>query len=270
MINDVFFFSDVGQRRKVETKFSFSRSHFSIVFLSLLSHHASRRPLLRPRPRLRGRGLRSGLVPAQARRHGEAQSPERGSPGGCFETVPAMGRASDAGEPPLVSDDDDPPELLIHVPFEGLVKITAFSVVSCSGSVNGSGVGASGELEDETSPPTRVRLFVNRDDLDFDSLASVEPTQEFELAGGGGSAEGSRVEYPCKPSKFGGVYSVDVHFPGNGSSGNSKNTRVDFLGFKGTHTQGKREAVVAVYESRAMPSDHKVAEEGMGGAADVS
>ena len=77
------------------------------------------------------------------------------------------------------------------------------------------------------------------------------------------------------------MYSVDVHFPGNsgggsggsggGSSSNgSCNTRIDFLGFKGTHTQGKREAVVAVYESRAMPSDHKVPGEGMGGAADVS
>ena len=72
------------------------------------------------------------------------------------------------------------------------------------------------------------------------------------------------------------MYSVDVHFPGNsgsgsgGGGGSSSNTRVDFLGFKGTHTQGKREAVVAVYESRAMPSDHKAAEEGMGGKADVS
>ena len=191
------------------------------------------------------------------------------------------GERATPASPPLVSDDDDPPELLIHVPFEGLVKITAFSVVSCSSSGD-----AGGENETSTAntaPPTRVRLFVNRDDLDFDSLASAEPTQEFEVAsgGGGGAAEGSKVEYPCKPSKFSGVYSVDVHSPGNsgggsggsggGSSSNgSCNTRIDFLGFKGTHTQGKREAVVAVYESRAMPSDHKVPGEGMGGAADVS
>ena len=180
------------------------------------------------------------------------------------------GERATPASPPLVSDDDDPPELLIHVPFEGLVKITAFSVVSCSGDASGGSDGGG-----ETAPPTRVRLFVNRDDLDFDSLASVEPTQEFEVAGGG-AAEGSRVEYPCKPSKFSGVYSVDVHFPGNsgsgsgGGGGSSSNTRVDFLGFKGTHTQGKREAVVAVYESRAMPSDHKAAEEGMGGKADGS
>ena len=179
------------------------------------------------------------------------------------------GERATPASPPLVSDDDDPPELLVHVPFDGLVKITAFSVVSC-------GSGEAGGRGETTAPPTRVRLFVNRDDLDFDSLASAEPTQEFEVAGGG-AAEVSRVEYPCRPSKFSGVYSVDVHFPGNsggsggGGGGSSRcNTRIDFLGFKGTHTQGKREAVVAVYESRAMPSDHKAAEEGIGGAADVS
>lgn len=192
------------------------------------------------------------------------------APADASKLLRPWGERATPASPPLVSEDDDPPELLIHVPFEGLVKITAFSVVSCSG-----GNGTGGEGDDETSPPTRVRLFVNRDDLDFDSLASVEPTQEFEVAsgGGGGAAEGSRVEYPCKPSKFGGVYSVDVHFPGNsgGSDGSGRGkTRVDFLGFKGTHTKGKREAVVAVYESRAMPSDHKVADEGRGGAADVS
>ena len=192
------------------------------------------------------------------------------APADASKLLRPWGERTTPASPPLISEDDDPPELLIHVPFEGLVKITAFSVVSCSG-----GNGTGGEGDDETSPPTRVRLFVNRDDLDFDSLASVEPTQEFEVAsgGGGGAAEGSRVEYPCKPSKFGGVYSVDVHFPGNsgGSDGSGRGkTRVDFLGFKGTHTQGKREAVVAVYESRAMPSDHKVADEGRGGAADVS
>ena len=171
------------------------------------------------------------------------------------------GERATPARPPLVSDDDDPPELLVHVPFEGLVKITAFAVVSCSC--------GDGDGEDNiTSPPSRVRLFVNRDDLDFDSLASVEPTQEFELVSSGSVAEASVVEYPCKPSKFVGVYSVDVHFPGNGNG--SDKTRVDFLGFKGTHTQGKREAVVAVYESRAMPSDHRAKEEGMGGAAGVS
>jgi hypothetical protein len=138
--------------------------------------------------------------------------------------------------------------------------------VSCSsGSGNGEGEENSTTA---TAPPTRARLFVNRDDLDFDSLASAEPTQEFELVAGGGAAEAARVEYACKPSKFSGVYSVDVHFPGNGND--SSNTRVDFLGFKGTHTQGKREAVVAVYESRAMPQDHKVSGDALGGAADVS
>jgi len=188
------------------------------------------------------------------------------APADASKLLRPWGERSRPAEPPLVSDDDDPPELLVHVPFEGLVKITALSVVSCSSSGGGNGEsGNDDEEETTTAPPTRVRLFVNRDDLDFDSLGSVEPTQEFDLVAGSTS---SMVEYPCKPSKFSGVYSVDLHFPGSG--GSTTATRVDFLGFKETHTQGKREAVVAVYESRAMPGDHKVADEGMGGAADVS
>lgn len=187
------------------------------------------------------------------------------APADASKLLRPWGERAAPARPPLVSDDDDPPELLVHVPFEGLVKITAFSVVSC-GDSGGEGDGSETSTTATTAPPTRARLFVNRDDLDFDSLASAEPTQEFELVAGGAS-EGARVEYSCKPSKFSGVYSVDVHFPGTGSS---SNTRVDFLGFKGTHTQGKREAVVAVYESRAMPQDHKVPGDALGGAADVS
>ena len=189
------------------------------------------------------------------------------APADASKLLRPWGERATPASPPLVSDDDDPPELLVHVPFEGLVKITAFALVSCCDGSGGGGASSSSSSSSSstTAPPTRVRLFVNRDDLDFDSLASAEPTQEFELVT---AAEGARVEYPCKPSKFSGVYSVDVHFPGNGN--NDCNTRVDFLGFKGTHTQGKREAVVAVYESRAMPADHKLPGEGMGGAADVS
>ena len=94
-------FSLFRRRRRASRVVSSFRAHSRSVFFSFYhatNHHASRRPLLRPRPRLRGRGLRSGLVPAQARRHGEAPSPERGSSGGCIKVAPTVGRASDAGE----------------------------------------------------------------------------------------------------------------------------------------------------------------------------
>ena len=110
-------------------------------------------------------------------------------------------------------------------------------------------------------------------------------------------------------SRFSGVHTLDLHFPGDGGGGL---TRIDFVGLKGTHTpvcgrtnkggdgwgwamggrgwaglvgasgasrragspappsrrlaphhhslqppQAKREAVVAVYEARPVPGDHK-------------
>jgi len=168
--------------------------------------------------------------------------------------------------PPLVSDDDDPPELLVHVPFDGLVKITAFSIVCAGDEDEGAPTSTS------AAPPTRVRLFVNRDNLDFESVRSIEATQEFDVVVPGIRA-GAAVEYPVKPSKFSGVYSVDVHLPGNPTTDSDdevRPTRIDFLGFKGSHTAAKREAVVAVYEARPVPKDHKLPGEVGGGFADVS
>jgi len=36
----------------------------------------------------------------------------------------AWGERARDGDPPLVGDDDDPPEMLLHVPFDGLARIT--------------------------------------------------------------------------------------------------------------------------------------------------
>lgn len=57
-------------------------------------------------------------------------------------------------------------------------------------------------------------------------------------------------------SKFNGVHSLTLHFPEalNGSD----QTEIQFIGFKGTIAPRDRRAVEAVYESKPMPSDHKV------------
>ena len=67
---------------------------------------------------------------------------------------------------------------------------------------------------------------------------------------------GATMEYATKASKFQNVHTLDLHFPGNVGGGDA--TRVDFVGLKGSHTPAKREAVVAVYEARPVPGDHKV------------
>jgi len=90
--------------------------------------------------------------------------------------------------PPLISDDDDPPELLVHVPFDGLVRITAIAVVGGDGGGGGED-GASG------CTPATLRAFVNRGGLGFEEAASGEPAQEWELVPG---PAGAAVEYPTR------------------------------------------------------------------------
>lgn len=135
---------------------------------------------------------------------------------------------------PLSSNEDDP-ELIVHVPFTGSMKIKAFSVI---GGTDG-------------SAPASVRIFVNRDDLDFSAAADLQPVQSFSLQ------ENHRgdMEYPTQVARFNGVHSLDLHFPDNFGA---EATQINFIGFKGEYTEAKREAVTAVYEARPQVQDHKV------------
>lgn len=135
-------------------------------------------------------------------------------------------------------DDDEGNELLLHVEFDASVKLKAFSVVG--------GLGA--EFE---SRPRSVRLYVNRDDLDFGTVHDLEPVQTFDLL----DNQAGEVEYPVRAAKFSGVHSIDMHFP---SISESDHQSIYFIGFKGEYTSRRRQAVDAVYEGVALPSDHKV------------
>ena len=65
---------------------------------------------------------------------------------------------------PLLSNDDDP-ELLIHVPFTGNVKIKAISVMGGS----------------EDTGPSALRVYVNREDIDFAAVSDLPPAQSWDL-----------------------------------------------------------------------------------------
>lgn len=140
----------------------------------------------------------------------------------------------DFDAPPLVSNDEDP-ELLIHVPFDGLVKLKAICII---GGTDG-------------MAPSEMKAYINRDDLDFGSVADLPPIQKWDLQ------ENLRgeIEYPTQVTKFNGVHSIDLHLP---SSFGADVTKIHFIGFKGEFQKAKREAVATVYESKAMLSDHEV------------
>ena len=164
----------------------------------------------------------------------------------CRNVFRPWGARTERIESPLRSvradrDDDDDEggnELLLHVEFDASVKLRAFSVV--------------GGLGDEfESRPRSVRLYINRDDLDFGTVRDLQPVQAFDLL----DNQAGEVEYPVRAAKFNGVHSIDMHFP---AISESDHQAIYFIGFKGEYASRRREAVDAVYEGVPLPGDHKV------------
>lgn len=79
---------------------------------------------------------------------------------------------------PFADSEEDDPELLLHVPFDGAVKLTGITVV-------GGPDGAS---------PSKLKVFINRDDLDFSTVADLPAVQEWELL----ENAGGQIEYPTQ------------------------------------------------------------------------
>jgi hypothetical protein len=155
--------------------------------------------------------------------------------GSCRNCIRPFASKQDA-EPFLESNEDDP-ELILFIPFTEVVKIKSFALVGGAG-------GAS---------PSHVKLFVNRDDVDFSSAADMLAAQDVELLE---ELEAQyAADYPLKQHKFNGVESVTL-FVADSFGGDS--SRISFLGFKGSCTGiNYRDQVEIVYEARAHLKDHK-------------
>ncbi|RMZ56541.1 hypothetical protein APUTEX25_001388 [Auxenochlorella protothecoides] len=168
----------------------------------------------------------------------------------------------DSSGPNLRSQEDDP-ELLLYVPFDGAVSLKAICVI---GGPDGRGpaklrVNRRVDCRDHSMPASRLgpQVYVNREDLDFGMVADLQPIQEWDLVDNTAGV----VDYPTQASKFNGVHSLTLHFPETLGGGDA--TQINFVGFKGTCVSRDRRAVEAVYETKPMPSDHKVAD--LAGAA---
>lgn len=103
------------------------------------------------------------------------------------------------------------------------------------------------------SAPKTLKVFINRDDVDFGTAEEQEGTQEFEL-----SQTSDVQELPVKRARFGKVQRLTLFFPDNFSDGEEDVTRVSYLGFKGEWMQLGRAPANILYEAAANPSDHAV------------
>lgn len=148
-----------------------------------------------------------------------------------------------SAEPFLRSQEDDP-ELLLHIPFTEAVTVVSLAIRSIP--PPDSGIPA--------SPPRTVRVFVNRDDLDFETARELEPQCQLDLVPPEHFAEGT-IDYPLRPAgRFQNISSLTLFFP---DSYDDVSTIITFVGLKGRGSGQRRMAVEAVYESQGMPKDHK-------------
>jgi len=125
-----------------------------------------------------------------------------------------------------------------------------------------------------TAAPKTVKVYANRQDLDFETVRELEPHATIDLLPpehGEEFGDGT-IDYPLRPAgRFQGVSCVTFYFSDNYAmteedDGEDKvQTEITFVGLKGKGMNVKRRAVECVYETRGMKKDHKVPDE-MGGS----
>ncbi|KAK8093808.1 hypothetical protein PG997_000493 [Apiospora hydei] len=101
------------------------------------------------------------------------------------------------------------------------------------------------------SAPRTLKLFINRDDVDFDAASELQPTQTLEL-----SQTSDVQELPVKRALFGKVTRLTLFFEDNFGDGDEEVTRFSYLGFKGEWMALGRAPSQILYEAAPNPNDH--------------
>ncbi|CEG81475.1 hypothetical protein RMATCC62417_15674 [Rhizopus microsporus] len=108
----------------------------------------------------------------------------------------------------LESDADE--QLIVFVPFTGIVKLRSICL----------------RTDNTDAAPSKVKVFINREDVDFDAAESYTPVQEFDLVQGSNEV----IEYTTKATKFSNVRNITLFFSENFGEDTSI---IRYLGFKG-------------------------------------
>lgn len=145
--------------------------------------------------------------------------------------------------PSLQSPDDDP-ELLLHIPFTEAVTVQSIAVRNAGAS-------------SESVSPRRIKLFVDRDDLDFETARELPPHQQLELLPAHHLADGT-IDYPVRPAgRFQNISSLTIFVVDNYDDSGESGTEITHVGLKGKGTKMRHGIVNTVYETQGMPKDHK-------------
>lgn len=135
----------------------------------------------------------------------------------------------------ITLDSADDEQIIIFIPFTAQIKLKSIAILGV-----------------ESEAPDSVKIYANRDDVDFDSVDSISPTQEFSLLEN--VSRGTVPEYPTKVAKFSSLHCLTLFFPSNFSG--SERTRISYIGLKGEFKEINRDPVIAIYEASADLADH--------------
>lgn len=135
----------------------------------------------------------------------------------------------------LTSDSDE--ELIIFIPFLSSLKLKSISIMG---------------LNDSTAP-SKMKVYLNRDDIDFTTVESFQENQEWDLIQF--LARDMVPEYPTKLTKgFTNVRSLTIYIPSNFGE---DVTKIAYLGLKGEYTAINKDPIITNYEIAANPTDHE-------------
>ena len=132
--------------------------------------------------------------------------------------------------PAITSDGDQ--EILVKVKFATPVHVRRVMVIG------------GGDAADGGSHPRHVKVYVNREGIDFSELDEVAPAQVFSLPL---NEAGEAFIATTPPHVFTNVTAIAFFFDENHSEG-EEDTVVRYIGMQGDHTHGRAEAVHAEYE----------------------
>ena len=171
------------------------------------------------------------------------------------EEVPNSGRAvlklheERLSTTPRLKSQEDDPELLLFIPFTESVTVQSISIRSVT----------TADADPPSFPPRKLKLFANRENLDFETARDLTPEGKLDLLPPHHFVEGT-IDYPLRPAgRFQNISSLTLFFQDNyGGDDDDYSTVITFVGLKGKGSNVKRMAVETVYESRGMKKDHKV------------
>ncbi|GBB84303.1 hypothetical protein RclHR1_10910004 [Rhizophagus clarus] len=129
------------------------------------------------------------------------------------------------------SDIDE--QLIIFIPFTGSIKLKSILIKAGPGD----------------SCPSMLKAYINREDVDFDTVEGYTATQEWELV-----QSPDVVEYQTRITKMYNVRNLTLYFPENFGD---EITRIYYIGLKGEWTEIKKDHVITLYEATPNPADHK-------------